>query len=429
MTTEHTPIIDTAALIADEEHYERIKNIEEHLHPKGQCGASGIPKCDYLVALKTSGITLPKIDPTSVKGRKGALQEGNDLHGVKQDRLIRHCRRVALEQGYLYEPEVYKPLLISNKDGNPIITVVSPIDNYFGKPNEDGEITTSQVIDFKNFPMSKPVIAKGSIPIQIGDIKTMGGYAFKLLKEGKMSFAYDCQFHIYMGMTDLKEIWIYAIEKETGENLYHHYAWSQVIWDEMVKILERKQELITLFEALLFKYPDIQWENIIPPQPEHLACLQLEHDNIDFWSCECSTTEEYMNTYTKRITQRLTLPCKAAQTYMKQLYQERFPVGSLWKRRNDDPLKWGTTVVILKNDEGVLYMQRWYISKAQGYYKQWAWGRDDVFYTDDPVKAWVGLRPVKIKCVHEECPRGYPQCAYTMNLLRNCPEHQIEIVK
>lgn len=429
MTTK--PIIDTAALIADEEHYERVKSKEEHLHPKGHSGASGIPKCDHLVAMKTVGFSLPSIDPTSVKGRKGALQEGHDLHEVKQQRLIRRCRRVALDQGYMYEPEVYKPLPIVDAEGHVIVTIVSPIDNYFGLPNKEGQIIEQQIIDFKNLPMEMPVIAKGSTAVQIGDIKTMSGYAFKLLKEGKMNFAYDCQFHIYMGMTALKEIWIYAIEKETGEVIYHRYEWNQAVWDEMVQILIRKRDLIASYETLKQKHPELTWDQIRPPSPLNLGCLKLEHDNIDFWSCECSEMEEYMNNYTKRMSQRMVNPCPAAKFYMRKedLYQTRFAVGTLWRRRNEDPTKWADNVVILKNDEGVIYMQRWYISKAKGYFKQWAWGREDIFFTDDPVKAWVGLKPVSIRCLHEVCPRGYPKCAYTMNLLRNCPEHQIEIVK
>ncbi len=427
--TELKPIIDTAALIAEEEHYERIANVEEHLHPKDQSGTSNIPKCDYLVALKTVNIPLPKIPKESVKAKKGAMQEGNDLHEVKQDRLIRRCQRKALEQGYMYCPEVYNPLKVYNKTGKLIVTLVSPMDNYYALPNAEGKIVEMQFIDFKNMPIQKPVIAPGSTPIQVDDIKTMSNWAFKKFLKGEMSFNYECQFHTYMAMIEKDILWVYAIQKETGENAYKSYRWNGEVWEELVMILERKKDLIAHFEHLLLKNPNLSYNEIIPNNPKNLGCLLLEHDNIDWWSCELSTTEEYHNARAAKTTQRLTKPCKAAQHYMMELYHERFPIGSLWVRRDDDPLKWGKYVTILSTENGNIHMQRWTISKAKGSYKQWSWGKEDTFFTDDPVKAWVGLKPITIKCVHETCPRGYPRCAYEANKIRNCPEHQIEIVK
>ena len=428
MTIEHTPIINTADLIADEEAYERTLSKEEHLHPRGQSGTSNIPQCDHRVALKTVGFALPEIPDGKVKKKKGAIQEGSDIHEVKQDRMVRRCQRLALDHGYMYHPEVYQPLSVYNDAGKLIITLVSPMDNYYGLPNADGKIIEMRWLDFKNMPIEKPVIAKGSIPVQVDDIKTMGTWAFKRLLEGKVSFNYECQFHSYMAMIDKEIIWIYAQQKETGEVTYHAYEWNQAVWDELVMILERKKDLIDLYDQLKAKQPTLKYHNLIPPHPKNLGCLQLEHDNIDWWSCELSEVEEYYNKRSAKQTQRLKLPCKAAQHYMKKLYTERFPIGSLWVRRNEDPLKWGSYVVIEDNDLSV-DMQRWTISRAMGSKGKWSWGKKDIRFYDDPITAWVGLKPVTIRCIHEICPRGYPKCAYTSELLRNCPEHQIEIVK
>ena len=131
---------------------------------------------------------------------------------------------------------------------------------------------------------------------------------------------------------------------------------------------------------------------LYPHKPVNLACLQLEHDNIDWWSCPISEVEEYMNTRSKRMTQRLKLPCQPAQEYMKKLYHERFPLNSLWVRRNEDTLKYGAYVVILGTANGKVQMQRWIKSRAMGAMDQWGWGREDTLFNDEPIKKKKGKK-------------------------------------
>ncbi|MHA1518791.1 MAG: hypothetical protein ACTSRK_01285 [Promethearchaeota archaeon] len=374
------------------------KEEEYHKHQDGGMGSSHIPSCDILFAFNQLGVKLPGVHSLR-KGLK-ILQLGHLLHEHTQSNVQDFFHKHQTEMPNVYfAPEVMVILeIVKGKGdslldgyGKPLIDergqqlyanglfIESPIDNaYSDQPFVSSKWRFQNIVagEGENSPLYRKS-TKGNW-LQIEDIKSAGVYSWAHMYHGDLSLTYLCQFHFYMAATGMQKLWLYGIDKLTGEVLYKAVEFQPIIWDFAVKILQQKYELKRSIAAKFQMMPKFQkaLETVLDAgldvgynsftslldaletiQPENLCFfrnfeLDLVDDisseykknfnqNIDWMGCPLCQIEFYeAKNKPGHFSQRLIKPCYWAEKFMKIQAVDRFTKGSCWKRLKIDK-DWG----------------------------------------------------------------------------------------
>jgi L-rhamnose mutarotase len=368
------PIFNSLEALEEQNDLEKTYDLQFHKHVQGEEGASELVKCTYLKALKGAGFKLP--EKSEFKKRDEIFEVGTALHKDIQTKLVRRYKKKGITAEFGAEVYVEKEIV-------PGLIISTPCDIVYVQPNDEGEAYKIVEKEFaNNFRAKVRMIADGATILQVDDIKSMGDYAWD---KKEIPFGYLAQFHYEANALNLKGLCMLAIHKDTGAKKYEPVQYNQEIWDEVLAVIKHRLNLTTDYKMYLQNNPEFDY-NTLNPVADDLACLKTKHDNIDWWSCNLSQCETYMKTFpVEKESQRLIKPCAAACRKIDELFENRFKVGQIWKRRNDDPAKRAEPIVIDEVDVGLKLVKCHKNVKTKAAMAN---------YEDSAVKAWVSYYPM-----------------------------------
>jgi len=284
---------------------------ETHIHKEGRTTASNAGKCIMEGALYLAGIPMPIM--TGMKADTSVLDVGDEFHRDIQFKLATKYTREpisSLDFGceVLVRTELYSGM-----------EAVSRVDLAHAIKDSSGTAFHEEPFEYCHETRNVVVLNPEAKWFKIGDIKTASMYSYlKIRKEG-LPFSYKAQGHIYMKATGLRSISFLIVNKEKGWKYTIVCNWEDKIWDEVIRIAKRKQELTTAF----LKKQDL------PVEPQDFACLDT--NVIDWYSCPLSKTHEEERS-TGQPTLVLDNVCDFCAQYMKAYVLQKVKVGTVWNR-------------------------------------------------------------------------------------------------
>jgi hypothetical protein len=313
------------------------EDLEYHLHPEGEIGASGVTGCNWKYATDAAGITTIIVE--GIKAEKGGLWTGTWRHEKIQSTLKEYFNRMKDKYPDLvYIEELYIPIDVLDEkediyhNGKKVgtthykVRIVSPIDIAF--LSKEGYVM--KPLKFKNKTFTVPMLAPGARCLQIFDIKSAGNYAYYKMHKFGLNPTYIGQFHCYMRMAELNQIICLDSHKAKARMFTLTCNWDHAEWQKVLDMVKRK-----LYLAWIMKYNEKQFitEDKIryKIKKSDFNCLMYGiKDCIEWYSCPQSYCheEKMPSSEPKLILDKL---CWPAQKMVIAMAMKKFKVGSVWK--------------------------------------------------------------------------------------------------